>query len=226
MTTNIDESVPLPKDVQLGFGAWIRHIPAALPAVGFDALWEFGMSSVPPTPNPFNGGRTNLKRRQATFIERSPGLGYRFSGKRTHALRADDLRAFELFAAVEEDFAMRHPTMSIDELRKNVMYHFNWYPGGAGISPHKDDEAQLEAGADIYSYSFMNDESYTRNFQVYHEDDSTATLTVPLGSGDLLVMGGSRCQVDWKHGVKTSAAKRYAKMKRINITVRWLNSEL
>tara|TARA_B100000497_G_scaffold48654_1_gene56149 strand:- start:904 stop:1131 length:228 start_codon:yes stop_codon:yes gene_type:complete len=69
----------------------------------------------------------------------------------------------------------------------------------------------------IYSYTFLSEPGNPRGFQIYEKDEQVAEYM--LDHGDLFVMGGGM-QRYYKHGVKKSSAKRYAELRRINMTVR------
>jgi len=88
--------------------------------------------------------------------------------------------------------------------------------------PHADKEDIFIANMPIYSYTILSDPSLPRGFQIYRNPElKTPAYDVLLGHGDLLVMAGDM-QNRYKHGVKSTASKAYAELRRINMTVRSL----
>lgn len=78
----------------------------------------------------------------------------------------------------------------------------NYYRDGAdGMGMHSDDEPELGPAPAIASISF----GATRNFILRHKV-TKETMSLPLGDGSLLFMGGA-LQANWLHGInKTSRA--------------------
>jgi len=94
----------------------------------------------------------------------------------------------------------------------------NWYMSGDdSISPHSDDEKEMENGAPIYSFSFGG----VRTFEIKAKPESLDKVFVPdikfrTLANCCIVMGGTM-QREFVHGVPKSKA---AVNPRINITVR------
>jgi alkylated DNA repair dioxygenase AlkB len=92
----------------------------------------------------------------------------------------------------------------------------NWYRDGKdSLSWHADDEKELGDDPVIASANF----GATRDFQLRHNDDPAAKVTLPLEHGTLLVMKGA-LQRHWKHAVpKRSGVSR----SRFNLTFRYIH---
>jgi len=167
----------------------------------FEETWMIH-DAIESTPNPLNK-KYMIKRKQCTF-----GAEYAFAGQKSKRFPG--------------------PTPSLvqkvlDDVRRSAgdkydVVHANFYPDGtAGLMPHADDEPGHEEGMAIYSYTFLSQPGNPRGFQIYEKDEQVSEYM--LDHGDLFVMGGGM-QRYYKHGVKKSSAKRYAELRRINMTVR------
>ena len=198
--------------INLGNGAYVQHLTEQIPADAdeFEDLWDMS-NSVPPKRNPFNSG-TFCMRLEATL---SPVV-YTFSGQRSHQL-APDAASNSLIERVADDVKARCDPRVKEQY---TIFHINWYRhGGVGIHPHFDDEACIVPDSNIYSYTFLSDAKLPRPFQVYEADGKQLKEEFVLGHGDLFVMGGTM-QRFYKHGIKKTSAKRFAALRRVNITVR------
>ena len=104
----------------------------------FENLWLVGMG-LPRSRNPRNP-KQFLRRRQGTY-----GVRYNFGQENNYC------------GEVPVTGLLR---WCVDEARKRsgsqkyVGAHVNWYPDGAGVSQHQDNEDEWEKGAPIYSFSF------------------------------------------------------------------------
>lgn len=96
----------------------------------------------------------------------------------------------------------------------------NWYMDhNDSISPHSDDETDLEPGAPIFSFSFGAE----RIFELKAIDSTDVLVTeirIPTRSGSVIIMGGDT-QKQYRHGIPKS---KTPVGQRINITVRALRS--
>ena len=92
----------------------------------------------------------------------------------------------------------------------------NWYRTGEDkMGWHADNEPELGANPVVASLSL----GARRDFRLRRNDDRQRTITVALGEGDLLIMGGA-LQHHWQH----SLPKRAKAEDRINLTfrtIRW-----
>ena len=180
------------------------------------ALWRFGVERVSPTPNPMNPGGPPVRRRQATF-----GTAYRFGAQTSPGVTSPEP---EWPAAVRAALADARARSSRPETLGAV--HVNWYPDGrAALAPHSDNEDVFESGMPIYSYTLLSDPGLPRGFQIYRCGESKPDFDVALGHGDLLVMAGDM-QRTHAHGVRRTEARRFAELRRINLTVRSLKRDL
>ena len=196
---------------------------------------------VPPTRNPYNAGSV-LLRKQITFRARD-AVNYNFSGQQVQNTPLDE--APELVQRVL-DYTKRLVVANREHYGKwadvdpdtyNAV-HCNLYATpAAGVAAHKDDEAQLIAGAPIFSYTFLasKDDSglvMPREFEIatpYMRQvggknprlvrDFKRVAGVTLGDGDLLVMQGS-VQSEWFHRIVPGNNKLHANTERVNMTVR------
>jgi alkylated DNA repair dioxygenase AlkB len=107
--------------------------------------------------------------------------------------------------------------------------HVNWYDGGrAAVQPHNDKKGFFIENADNPIWSFTLCRGKLRNFQVYKTVDGklgAQIRNIPLGDGDLLVMGGDM-QRHYMHGVKATSAKEFTLSRRINVTIRRIDETL
>ena len=88
----------------------------------------------------------------------------------------------------------------------------NYYRDGAdGMGMHSDDEPELGPAPAIASISF----GATRNFILRHKV-TKETVSLPLGDGSLLFMGGV-LQAHWLHGINKTSRPIAA---RLNLTFR------
>ena len=191
---------------------FVQHASKAIrvDAASFEELWAYG-DSVAPTPNPMNKNYM-IKRKQATF-----GSEYRFGQQLSHAVMGEESAWPQLVQLALQDARSRS-----SEPQSLRVCHVNWYPdGAAGLAPHADNEDLFQPGMPIYSYTLLSDPSLPRAFQIYEGEEKTAKFSFRLGHGDLLVMAGNM-QNHYKHGLKATAAKAYANLRRINVTVRHL----
>jgi len=105
--------------------------------------------------------------------------------------------------------------------------HTNLYDSGkANLAPHKDAEPAILAGLPIFSFTFLNGALEPRPFSIYHPANAQNTkpekvADIILQNGDLLIMQGSM-QRWFLHGVESTAAKRFERARRLNLTVRAL----
>ena len=173
----------------------------------FEELWGIS-ETVEATPNPMNK-KYNIKRKQATF-----GDSYSFAGQKSQKVPIPEYAWPEIVKRVLQD------TRDRSGCQQYNVVHVNWYPdGSAGLDPHSDDMRAMVDGKSIYSYTFLSTPGVTRGFQVYDKKDSAQVKEFMLDDGDLLMMT-AHMQLNFKHGVKKSAAKRFKELRRINLTVR------
>ena len=200
------------------------HVEAACCSdAEFEALWE---QQPPAVPNPMNP-KTRLRRRQGTWgassytfgAQTSPGLG-------------DVAVAPVVVRRCLADAQLRAGA----DARLYTAVHVNWYAGGrAGLAAHQDSEASSLVGHKIYSYTFIvRDEgdggggagrssraAAYRHFVVSRDRKQQDTVAcIATHHGDLIVMGGSRFQRDFWHGVPTTSRQDMRHVRRINLTVR------
>ena len=159
-----------------------------------------------------------LLRRQATF-----GIKYKFGSQTSQAFLDPEQELWPVAVQLAlEDARLRS---SAPETLGAV--HVNWYPDGkAGVGAHKDDESIFIKNMPIYSYTLLSDPTRPRGFQIYRDssaDPKQALYDVSLGHGDLLVMAGNM-QDRYKHGVKSTTAKRFSELRRVNLTVRSIHN--
>ena len=195
-------------------GSWVEHTPTAVAVTpaAFEALWAVE-ADVDPTPNPFNRNQL-IRRKQATY-HATPGGAYTF-GAQTMQELPPSVGELELVQAVVRDVQERAGPRADRYSR----LHINWYPDGrAGVAAHADDETDEP----IYSYTFLSDGRTPREFVLLLPDKKTVVRRIKLGQGDVLVMGGA-LQRTHTHALRPTAAKRFATLRRINITVRALPS--
>lgn len=166
----------------------------------FEDMWKL-YDTIPPTQNPMNK-KTFIKRKQITF-----GSYYSFGRQKSLEYTGD------------------YPTLvkrvleHIDDERYNVV-HTNFYDGGeAGLAPHSDDETQMLQDMPIYSFTFLSEPGNPRGFQIYEKQNKKLITTLMLDHGDMLKMKPGM-QQKYMHGVKKTAAKKFANLRRINMTVR------
>lgn len=167
----------------------------------FEELWDV-WNHIDYTPNPLNK-KFNIKRKQCTFGKDS----YKFAGQVSEPYKG------ELPSVIKKIFKLfeHDPSYSV--------IHANFYPDGtAGLQPHSDNEKQMNADKNIYSYTFLSEPGNPRGFQIYDLNGNMLEEHM-LDHGDLLVMLGGM-QKEYKHGVKKSMAKKYKNLRRINLTVR------
>lgn len=88
----------------------------------------------------------------------------------------------------------------------------NWYrSGGDKMGWHADNEPELGANPVVASLSL----GARRDFRLRRNEDHRQTITVGLGEGDLLIMGGA-LQHHWQHSVP----KRANAEDRVSLTFR------
>lgn len=179
----------------------VTYEAAFLGAMEADQLFDFMLVHTPfhaEAPVMF-GKPVEVRRR--TFSYGNPGTRYRYSG-------------VERIAAPWPD-ALR-PLLDRLEQRAGVRFTFalcNLYPdGAAGLGWHADDEGDLAPGMPIASVSFGAE----RDFTMRLGRAGRACLSVPLGHGSLLVMGGE-CQRHFQHRVPP---RTRCTAPRINLTFR------
>lgn len=183
----------------------ITYAARFLSAAQADALFEaLGRETPFEREAPVMLGRAvEVRRRTCSYGE--AGLRYRYSGV--------DRVAAPWHAALAPLFA---------PLARLTNVHFNYalcqlYPDGeAGIGWHADKERDLVAGTPIASLSLGAE----RDFHVRLGSKGPTVLSVRLGHGSLLVMGGAT-QRHYQHRVPTSARCR---VPRINLTFRVIRS--
>ena len=195
---------------------------------------------VPPTRNPYNAN-SMLLRKQVTFRARD-AVDYNFSGQSVQNAPLDE--APELVRRVL-DYTKRLIAFNreaygkwadVDPDTYNAV-HCNLYATpAAGVKAHQDDEAQLIAGAPIFSYTFLASKDGSGAVQPREFEISTPYMRqvggknprlvhdfmrvagVTLGDGDLLVMQGN-VQSEWYHRI-VPGSKLHANTERVNMTVR------
>lgn len=169
----------------------------------FEEAWNL-WDAIPWTPNPMNQ-RYHLRRKQATF-----GGTYRFAGQVSH-----EVHVWPSLVTRVLDFTREHSGSEA----YNVV-HANWYPDGtAGLAAHSDDMRNNVPGMAIYSFTFLSAPGTPRGFQVYDKATGKQVDELMLDHGDLVIMSAKMQQLQ-THGVKSSAAKKYKNLKRLNLTVR------
>lgn len=183
----------------------MEYLPRALP-VGPDefeetwALWD----TVPWTPNPMNK-KHNIRRKQATF-----GDTYKFAGQVSHEVTHWTPLVHKVL-----EWTRTHAGSEA----YNVV-HANWYPdGSAGLAAHSDNMAHHVPDLPIYSFTFLSAPGTPRGFQVYDKATGEQVDELMLDHGDLVIMSAAMQQTR-THGIKKSAAKKYAQLRRLNLTVR------
>jgi len=158
-----------------------------------------------------------VRRRQRTY-----GSAYRFAGdggdKARTTLSIETAPA--LVQRCVEEAAEVAKRLGYDNFVPD-MAHVNWYPGGkAGIARHQDNEHDLEAGAPIFSFTFLAKGTPARIFRVAENKTGRGMLDLKPLNGDLIVMHGDRFQDRLWHEVPKTAARSAMLGKRINVTVR------
>mgnify|MGYP000903456280 CR=1 FL=1 len=181
--------------------AWITYEPAFLDAPTADALLVELARALPLSPEaPVMFGRPITVRRLTCGVG-DAGRRYRYSGveRVAHPWPAP-------VAALLDRL----------EARTGARFTFalcNFYPDGeVGLGWHADDEHDLAPDAPIASLSL----GATRDFMVRPGRSGRATLTVPLDTGSLLVMGGA-LQRHYQHRVPQRLRCRDP---RLNLTFR------
>jgi alkylated DNA repair dioxygenase AlkB len=210
-------------DVSESFCVWEKR---ALPVSddNFERLWAFGMdpNRVKPTVNPLNKN-TFIKRRQATF-----GSDYKFAGQTSLRSGGDDETTWP--APIRAMLTIARERLANPDAR--LAAHVNWYDGGSvGLAPHSDKDHVFVPGSPIFSFTLARD-SPPRGFQIYRladgkpEEGKHVFMDLPLGDGDLLVMGGPM-QKHYAHGVmkQTYRGNPFKRSRRINVTVRVVKEE-
>ena len=187
---------------------YIDHYPKYLKVTNeeFEELWNVE-KCVESTPNPMNKNYM-IKRKQCTY-----GAQYNFSGQKSVNISQTYDEYPIIIKKVLDDVKLRSAS---DDY--NVV-HVNFYPdGNAGLDPHADNEQDMIKNKDIYSYTFLSQEGNPRGFQIYDMNKNQIN-EIMLDKGDLLIMSGGM-QQKFKHGIKKSKAKKFANLRRINLTVR------
>jgi len=179
----------------------VRYWPGWLPRQEADGLLSRALASPLPQPEVYGQGAQQVQTHRKSCAFGIPGLRYRYAGqvRQTHPWP----RGFpEVAARVGE--------------ASDATYNFcllQFYPDGrAQLGWHRDGEADLVPGATIASLSLGS----ARDFQMRWGNEGPATLSVPLGHGDLLVMEG-RCQELTQHQVPV---RRSVTGPRVNLTFR------
>ena len=176
----------------------------------FEEAWCFADEHVPPTPNPINS-KTFLRRKQCTF-----GADYKFGNQVSHAVGVGDTQSWPTLVQIV--IADARARAEVDKEKYNAV-HTNFYPGGAGVGRHADDEPTILAGMPIFSYTFLANDSQARLFNVYSKSSGDLAVSTPLHDGDLLVMEGAM-QSEFTHEVPVHDIRRFDGGRRINFTVR------
>jgi alkylated DNA repair dioxygenase AlkB len=192
----------------------------ACDSVAFGALAAY-LSELPPTPNPMNA-KTYLRRRQGTF-----GATYNFGSQTSQKMGGDDEAGWpDLVRRCLRDARSR-----VGEGAR-LAVHANYYPDGAGVGVHYDKDGPFDHNKPILSYTFLSDPILPRDFDVYRGKASAKrkrderagaaydkVLSLPLGHGSLLVMGGEM-QSEFLHGVTPVSTRKFKNHVRINLTIR------
>ena len=184
------------------------------PGDDFRELWAFAEAHVAATPNPLNKN-TFLRRKQCTF-----GAEYKFGNQQPQSFCSSGENAMtwpKLITSVLESTQSRVPP---GVQHSYFAVHANWYPGGAGVAKHADDEPSMITGMPIFSYTFLEDDTKPRVFNVYSKQaGGDHVFSAPLHSGDLVIMGGDM-QDEFVHEIPTHDIRRFEGARRINLTVR------
>lgn len=165
--------------------AWITYEQGFLPPAEADALLVALARELPLSPeSPVMFGRPITVRRLTCGIG-DAGRRYRYSGVERVA------------HPWPEAVAALLPRLEAKTGARFTFALCNFYPDGeVGLGWHADDEHDLARDAPIASLSL----GATRDFMVRPGRTGRATLTVPLASGSLLVMGGA-LQRHYQHRV-------------------------
>ena len=158
---------------------------------------------------------TFLKRKQGTY-----GASYTFG-----AQTSQNIGTVESAPVVVQRCLMDAKERACANGNMYTGVHINWYPSGdAGIGAHQDKDAD---GLPIFSYTFLCGGPPYRYFTLSSDKKHKMNINcLPLQHGDCVVMQGSRCQLDWFHGVPTTTRKEFKQQKRVNVTVRpWKDSQ-
>lgn len=179
--------------LDLGDGAWVEHTPGMFDPGLFGALraslaWKQEAIRL--------YGREVMQPRLTAWYG-EPGAVYTYSGRTFHPL-----------AWTGELLALR----SILGGSFNSCLCNLYRDGRDSIGLHADDEPELGARPTIASVSLGS----ARKFVLREVGGERRKLVFELGSGDLLVMGGTT-QRYWKHEVRKTAARVG---ERINLTFR------
>ncbi len=118
---------------------------------------------------------------------------------------------------VEPLISIREECEQLSNARFNAVLA-NFYRDGAdSMGWHADDEPELGAAPTIASVSLGAE----RRFDMRHRQ-TKEVVRIPLPHNSLLIMSGS-CQTHWMHAV---ARTKRVREPRINLTYRWIHSEL
>jgi hypothetical protein len=214
----------VPGNYRVGSGARLLLVQGAVKCNDelFAEAWDYGMDEVKAVPNPMNR-KFMIRRRQCTF-----GAEYSF-GRQKSVNHGPISHAPTLIKKCTAHAKKLAPRFGVDPLLLTGA-HVNWYPDGkAGLGSHQDTETESTKGCPIFSYSFLFNSSATgfqfRCFRVTRakndgKDSTEVVANLPLRNGDLAVMYGKKFQRDFWHSVPNSASKRYATLRRINVTIR------
>ena len=168
--------------------SWLVVAKTFLPADSdsFDAAWARRPSSKP--IGVVMGRPVAFPRRTCAF-----GKDYTFAGQTAETLA----ERFPLSTSYTDKLSW-----VVDRMPPNGTL-VNWYDAMDGdyIGPHSDDERSLIKNMPIFSISWCNPGTHFRRFRLTPKStDSGTTLTVELGNGDLVIMGGT-CQTTHKHEI-------------------------
>jgi len=191
--------------------SWVVLAKAFLPAdaESFDAAWEHRPSSKP--TGVIMGKAVTFPRRTCAF-----GKDYTFAGQTAKTAE----KRFTLSNLYTNKLSMVADTPPNGTL-------VNWYDATDGdyIGPHSDDERSLIKNTPIFSISWCKPDSHFRRFRLTPKSaDGGTALTLELGNGDLVIMGGT-CQATHKHEImKTRKRQRDECIgRRINQTDRYFS---
>ena len=168
--------------------SWIYWIGDAFEVddAAFDDMLAFMRTNVARSPNPRNPS-TYLKRIQCTFV--TPGTAAYEFGQHNDTIRVEIDKwpvAVQRALRTVQRFA---PHFGLDANVYNGVHSNLYSDGSVGVAPHSDKEHSMCVGFPIFSFTMLSDPSLPRNFSVYNLD-GTKRLEVPLGHGDVLIMGG------------------------------------
>ncbi|UJR86359.1 alpha-ketoglutarate-dependent dioxygenase AlkB family protein [Sandaracinus amylolyticus] len=175
---------------ELGEGAWIALVAAAVPE--HDALATRIVESSPLRAEALRIGARDVLTPRRTAWHGDPGRVYSYSG-RTFEPSPWTAPLAEIRDRVEELTGVRFDSVLVNEYRD----------GRDSLGWHADDEPELgpHAPDDVLIASISL--GAPRRFLLRHRRRGE-TRELPLGRGDLLVMGGTT-QQRWQHSVPKTA---------------------